>query len=570
MKRMRHDTTPLTTPGERDRSLQTAFDRATVGIALVSLEGRWLHFNQRLCDLLGYSREELAAHTWQDLTFPDDRAASDALFRRTLSGERDVYDLNKRYVRKDGTQVWAHLTVALVRTPEGEPDYFLSMTEDITIQKRLEQDRAQLLERERAACLEAEATNARLDRIFEAVADGLMVWDAEGQLMCENAAARSILGLDSAPPDFYQPPVRDHLAWFAARDEQDRPVPLEEWPVQRALRGEVVTGPESRELRLRALDGREIELNMSSAPLRDREGHLVGAVCVTHDMTERNRLKREREAARADELAAREASRRMETFLAVAAHDLRSPLTATVGYLALAQRQSERLASAARETSPDLVSGVEAVRNRVEDAGQSAKRLTRLLTRLFDVTAIRADRLELRRAPLDLALLVREQVAALCVAAPDRTITLQTPVNGAPIMVEADADRIGQVVTNYVTNALKYSPPDQPVDVSVEVRRGRAHVAVRDAGPGIPKEERTRVWELFHRAPGVATAGEMPGGMQGGSLGLGLYICKAIISAHGGRVGVASAVGKGSTFWFTLPLSGSLPGRASAAPCNTL
>ncbi len=566
MKRMRPDTTPFTTPRECNRLLQTAFDRVPVGIALVSLERRWLRFNQRLCDLLGYSREELAAHTWQDLTFPDDRAASEAFFRRTLSGERDMYDIDKRYVRKDGTQVWVHLTVALVRTAEGEPDYFLSMTEDITVQKRLEQDRAQLLEREQAARLEAEATNARLDRIFEAVADGLMVWDAEGRLERENAASRRILGLDAAPSDYYQPPLRDHLAAFAARDEQDRPVPLEEWPVQRALRGEVVTGPESRDLRLRALDGREIEINMSSAPLRDREGHLVGAVNVLHDMTERNRLKREREAARSGELAAREASRRMEAFLAVAAHDLRSPLTAVVGYLTLAQRQSERLAAAARETSPDLASGVETVRNHVGEAGQSAKRLTRLLTRLFDVAAIRADRLELRRAPLDLAALVREQVAALPVASPERTITLRVPMDGAPIIVEADADRIGQVVTNYVTNALKYSPPDQPVDVSVQTRRGRAHVAVRDAGPGVPKKERTRVWELFHRVPGVVEAGGGSGGIQGGSLGLGLYICKAIITAHGGRVGVASKVDKGSTFWFTLPLSSSLPGPAGAAP----
>jgi signal transduction histidine kinase len=111
----------------------------------------------------------------------------------------------------------------------------------------------------------------------------------------------------------------------------------------------------------------------------------------------------------------------------------------------------------------------------------------------------------------------------------------------------ADADRIGQVVANYVTNALKYSPPDQPVDVSVAVRRAQACVAVRDAGPGIPKADRAQVWELFQRGSGVTP--------QGGSLGLGLYISRAIVEAHGGQVGVKSAVGKGSTFWFTLPLS---------------
>ncbi len=129
---------------------------------------------------------------------------------------------------------------------------------------------------------------------------------------------------------------------------------------------------------------------------------------------------------------------------------------------------------------------------------------------------------------------------------------LHVPAGGGPVLVEADADRIGQVVANYLTNALKYAPPDQPVDIFVEARRRRARVAVRDAGRGIPKAERAQVWELFHRAPGVATQGET----HSGSLGLGLYICKTIVEAHGGRVGVQSAVGKGSTFWFTLPLAG--------------
>ncbi len=175
----------------------------------------------------------------------------------------------------------------------------------------------------------------------------------------------------------------------------------------------------------------------------------------------------------------------------------------------------------------------------------------------------------LHLAPCDLAALVGEQVAAQRVAAAHRTIRLHAPAAGRHIPVipvAADADRIGQVVTNYLTNALKYAPPDQPVDVWVAARGSRARVAVCDRGPGIPAAERARVWELFHRVPG-ATAQDRT---QGGSLGLGLHICKAIITAHGGRVGVESAVGEGSLFWFTLPLAGqrSVPrsGPAGATP----
>jgi signal transduction histidine kinase len=323
-----------------------------------------------------------------------------------------------------------------------------------------------------------------------------------------------------------------------------------------------------------AFDGRELEVTISAAPLRDREGHIVGAVCVLHDQTERNRLAREQEAARADELAAREAGRRLEEFLAIAAHDLRTPLGAVVGFLA--QRASERLAAVVHEEYPALARQVAAVRHREEDADQSAERLARLLTLLFDTAAVRSDKLELHRAPCDLAALVREQVAALRVAAPDRTIRLHlpaAPAAGGPvpvIPVAADADRIGQVLANYQTNALKYAPPDRPVDVSVGMRRGRARVAVRDQGPGIPQAEQARVWELSHQVPGAEARGGTASAMQGGSLGLGLYICKAIVEAHGGRVGVESEVAEGSSFWFTLPLSGqrSVPrsGPAGAAP----
>jgi PAS domain S-box-containing protein len=555
------------------------FERSVVGLAHVDLDGRWLRFNQRFCDILGYSREELASHTFQDVTHPDDLAASLMYLQRVLTGELEGYELDKRYLRRDGTPVWVHLTVTLVHTPEGAPDYFISMVQDITERKRLERERE-------AARVQAEHQADQLDRIFEAAADGLIVWDADGRLVRDNPAARRMLGLDAAPPGFQQLRLRERLALYAARDEQGRPVPSEEWPIVYAMRGEVgageggvgmeagdwaETGPEEHDVRVRAFNGRELELTCSAAPLRDREGHLVGAVTVLHDRTERNRLAREREAARADELAAREANRRMEQFLAIAAHDLRTPLTATIGYLDLAQHQAERLAAAAtaaQDAYPALTRQVATVRDRLEDADQGAARLARLLTLLFDTAALRANRLELRRAPCDLAALVRECVTTLRAAAPLRTIRLHSPApaGDVPIPVEVDADRVGQVITNFVSNALKYAPPDRPIDVSVLVRGSRLRVAVCDQGPGILEAERARVWELFHRAPGVtAQSGTLAGATAGvgGSLGLGLHICKAIVEAHGGRVGVKSTVGQGSTFWFTLPLSTPLSGPTS-------
>jgi len=439
------------------------------------------------------------------------------------------------------------------------------MAQDITERKRLEQDRTRLLEQERAARTAAEAQASQLDRIFETLTDGLIVYDPDGRLVRTNTAARRILGMDAAPPDVYARPLRERTLLYETRDAHGAAVAPEDWPAMRIVRGETLTGRDAMDVQVRTPDGREVFLDIRGGPLHDHAGRLVGAVCIFRDQTERKRLEREREVARADELATREVNRRMEEFLATAAHDLRAPLTTTLGFLALAGRRFQRLAATAQGESPTLLSQVEAVRGRLEEAGESGERLSRLVALLFDTAALRAGKLELHRMPCDLVALVREQVEAQRVAAPGRAIRLHAPAGGL-VPVVADADRLAQVVANYLTNALKYSPPGRPVNVSMDMSKeageGWARVAVHDAGPGLPEGERARVWEPFHRAPGVAARGGACG-----SLGLGLHISKEIVEAHGGRVGVESTVGRGSTFWFILPLSSDpAPGLGGVVP----
>jgi signal transduction histidine kinase len=188
-------------------------------------------------------------------------------------------------------------------------------------------------------------------------------------------------------------------------------------------------------------------------------------------------------------------------------------------------------------------------------ADQSIERLARLTIRLFDVARARAGTLEVRPTPCDLAAVVRQQVEMLQLATPARSLRLASAEG--PVPVVADADRVGEVLANYVSNALKYSTDDQPVEVRLEVSGGRAVVAVRDNGPGLKPEEQGLVWEAFHRAPGVTVQSEAVGA---GSLGLGLHVCKRIIEAHpGGQVGVVSTVGKGARFWFALPVARTQP-----------
>jgi signal transduction histidine kinase len=166
-----------------------------------------------------------------------------------------------------------------------------------------------------------------------------------------------------------------------------------------------------------------------------------------------------------------------------------------------------------------------------------------------DISRIQNGQLEVKLQPADLASIVERMGEEQRQIMPERTILLLCQPSGW-IPVSADAERIGQVITNFLTNALKYSSEAAPVEVDVQVEDQQTRVWVRDQGPGIPPGEQAHIWERFHRVPGI----EVQSG-SGIGLGLGLHISKTIIERHHGQVGVKSTPGEGATFWFTLPLA---------------
>ena len=166
---------------------------------------------------------------------------------------------------------------------------------------------------------------------------------------------------------------------------------------------------------------------------------------------------------------------------------------------------------------------------------------------LLDASRIEANKFELSLAWCNLVEIVRETVTNQQELPAQGLFEQELPVDDL-VAVIADADRIRQALTNYLTNALKFSPADQPIKIYLEVSDVEARVTVQDKGPGIPDSEQGRIWERFQQGQ------RQPVG-SGGRLGLGLYITRAIIHLHRGQVGVESHVGEGSTFWFTLPLA---------------
>ena len=151
---------------QAERRFQGIFDQAAVGMALVSLDGQWLQVNQKLCNILGYTRLEFRCMAFQDITHPDDLDADLAYVQQILAGEIETYAIDKRYFRKDGSLVWAHLTVSLARDKNEDAQYFISVVEDITERKRLEEALYEQQEATRQMAERAEAERQRLYELF--------------------------------------------------------------------------------------------------------------------------------------------------------------------------------------------------------------------------------------------------------------------------------------------------------------------------------------------------------------------------------------------------------------------
>lgn len=288
----------------------------------------------------------------------------------------------------------------------------------------------------------------------------------------------------------------------------------------------------------------------SSQKYTPEEIDLVKAVAAFVVLVlERERWQQEYVQTKDQEQALAEANRRFDEFLSIASHELRTPLTTIGGNIQLAQRRLNKLKNNV------LPLGVpEENFARVEEplcqANQRINVQNRMINDLLAVSRIQANRFSVVLKPCDLAKIVRSVVEDQRYSAPQRTIHLELPEEAAP--VQADEERIAQVVHNYITNALKYSPPEAPVEVRLERNEHEAKVLVKDEGPGINEDEQERIWERFQKASGVSVQSTVS---SGGGLGLGLYICRIIIQRHHGSYGVESKPGEGSTFWFSLPLA---------------
>lgn len=333
--------------------------------------------------------------------------------------------------------------------------------------------------------------------------DAVLLVDADRRVQAVNGAALELTGYQESEIIGYE--LTDLLV---PRTPDGDPLWDAGWPPAAQLRS-VVRMPE-REVRFRGSHGREIRALVTGRYERDADGEVVGAVLVARDLARR-----------------RDMSVDGIEVVSTVSHELRSPLTSVRGYTSLLLNRWDRLADDQKRTM-------------LEQVHHDAGRVTRLVSELLDISRLESGRLALRRQLVDLPVLVSDVLENVRMMEP----ALEADVDFAPHFprVFADPDKIEQVLTNLVENAAKYGNP-QGMKVSGNVSDGLVSVSVADKGEGIPAPDLRRVFTKFFRRAETRPTGS----------GLGLWISRGLVEAHGGELVVESEVGRGSTFRFTLP-----------------
>jgi len=284
--------------------------------------------------------------------------------------------------------------------------------------------------------------------------------------------------------------------------------------LDRALKGESLHGVV---VTLHPDPERSVWISVSAAPIRSSDGQLLGTVLTLTDITRLHELQEQR-----------------DDILRAVSHDLRSPLSAILGQAQLLLRQLEK----AGLTEPPHASAQSIV--------AVANRMNALIQDLVDSVRSESGQLKLERRPVDLISFVRNLKRQQATAMDTGRIEIEGREGLPP--VDADPNRLERILTNLFSNALKYSDPGTPVTVTLAQRNGEIVTSITDRSRGITPEDLPRLFQRYTRIAGERGPRE--------GLGLGLYITRQLVEAHGGRIWVESEVGKGSTFSFSLPIAG--------------
>lgn len=452
-------------------------------------------------DLIGKTEAEITQGTRFET--PDGQPVStDRMPLQTALRGESAVGVELRVRQPGGGVIDLLSSATALRDGQGRITGAALISTDITPQKQAQAERERLL-------AEAEGARRELRTIIDQLPDSVLVVDSIGRIIMFNNVVQRY-----AERDLSGMSVADAERMYDFRQADGQEFPPGETPLQRALRGQTVIGVEAS---VRLPDGRRADLLKSAVPVFGPDGTVHEVAAVITEVT-----------------ALKELDRAKDQFISTAAHELRTPLTALKGHTQVLLRHAQRAGWA--KADQDSLHTIDSQVDRLND----------LIGRLLDVSRIRLGRLQVSRKPTDIVNLATQVADELQVTTQVHHIRVQAEAHR--IVGNWDPAALRQVLNNLIGNAIKYAVPG-PIDVRLWQEDGQALVSVTDYGPGIPPEQQAKIFEAFR--PGPAEQYRKADG-----LGLGLYITRGIVEAHGGRIGLESQVGVGTTFTFSLPLNG--------------
>jgi PAS domain S-box-containing protein len=473
------------------------FELAGSGIAHIGMDRRFIRVNRRLCEILGYSEEEMLRLTGRQISHPDDLDIINEQRPALHSGALDVVRLEKRYLRKDRSVVWVKFSMTVERDASGTPLYEIAVYDDVTAQREAE---ARLKESE-----------ARFRQTFELAASGIC-HVSEGRFVRVNRSLCEILGYPEKEL------LGKHVKEVSHPEDRD----LTDAERARIRAGEIDSARfEKRYLRK---DGAVIWCDIAIALVRDVFGMPLYEVAIFDDITERKAAEAALQSAHQE---LKRSNAELEQFAYVASHDLQEPLRMVASYTQLlSRRYDSKFDKDAREFMSYIVDGATRMKQLIEDL----LAYSRVGTKGQEFKPVSLE-LPLRRALFNLRAGIEEAGAAI-------TYDPLPTVRG-------DEVQLGQLLQNLIGNALKFRSNSVPrIHIAVAEKDTEIQFEVRDNGIGIEPQYYQRIFMVFQR---LHDKGEYPG------TGIGLAICKKVVERHGGRIWVESRAGEGSSFYFTLP-----------------
>jgi PAS domain S-box-containing protein len=559
---MSHSPPPLTAAGppanaHDDRELlRAAFERATIGMAVTDMQGRFLQVNAAYATMCGYTEQQLLGLDYEALTHPDDRERHAGLLRRMIDGELQHFVIEKRCVRGDGAVIWVRNNISLAFAPDGEPMSIVALSEDISEARRL-------LEAERTVCAETERAAQRTELLFDitsalasatteqevaevviqraarslgAVA-GMIALRREGQMLeiiSSHSLPRQAKQTWGRCPLDTDTPLAEAVRTGTAITLAGRAAMWARYP-ERVHDVFIPLGIHALNATPLRVDGRVIGaiLFLWGAPRESGEGELAlfGALadqCV--QALERGRLYEAERRARGD---AERANLAKSRFLATMSHELRTPLNAIGGYAELLDMGLRGPVTAAQRA--DLA--------RIR---HSEQHLLGVIDDILDFAQLEAGqtRFELTDVPVAEALTDMETLIAPQLR--DGTLSYRCQISDTTLAVRADRDRLQQVLANLLTNATKFTDGPGAITVIADATADRVRIAVQDTGIGIPPNRLQHIFDPFVQVdPRLARSRE--------GAGLGLAISRDLARKMSGDIQVESELGVGSTFSLVLP-----------------